>query len=181
MLLNPGTAGQVLVTNPNDPRLPVHNHSSARQYYAPDLALLDFPTAPLAVIISGAPTCPASAPLCPHECDPGIGDKKKKCIRRVTVRAASADYATLAPIVDKVLVESQVGGDSGPSSAAPTWLFTFRLPQKKTLFPAVDDHSAPHQTGPPLVRKLDAETHTRTHNWLDWARIAPSPRSPSTV
>lgn len=108
MLLNPGTAGQVLVTNPNDPRLPVHNHSSARQYYASDLALLDFPTAPLTVIISGAPTCPSSAPLCPHECDPGIGDKKKKCIRRVTVRAASADYATLAPIVDKALVESQM-------------------------------------------------------------------------
>jgi hypothetical protein len=37
------------------------------------------------------------------------------------------------------------------------------------------DHSAPHQTGPPLFYNW-ALRHT--YNWLDWPRIAPSPRNP---
>jgi len=109
MLLNPGSADQVLVTKPNDPRFPRNDDSSAARYYDPNLALLDYPTPPMTIIITGTPACPANPTLCPQECDPGIRDKKEKCKKKVTVRAGSADYPTLAPIVDKGLIQTQVG------------------------------------------------------------------------
>jgi hypothetical protein len=117
MLLNPGSADQVLVTKPNDPRFPRSTDSSAARYYDPNLALLDYPTPPMTIIITGTPACPANPTLCPQECDPGIGDKKEKCKKKVTVRAGSADYPTLAPIVDKGLIQTQVGlGGTSESS-----------------------------------------------------------------
>lgn len=108
VMLNPGTPAQVLVTNPNDARILPHTDPAAHLYYTSNRVLLDYPTPPITVIISGAPACPASVPLCPKECDKGIGDNKKKCKKQLTVHAAAADYATVAPVVDKALIKAQV-------------------------------------------------------------------------